>query len=400
MQQTPRSSRLQIALVGRRNAGKSSLLNAITDQELAVVSEIPGTTTDPVFKAMELLPFGPVVLIDTPGLDDEGELGEKRVAATKRVLRQADIVVIVVDASLGMSRWEQQVAESAEAQGLPVLIVQNKADLLCGNVPSSMAGFPQMVVSSRLRSGINELKAKLVELAPQSFWEERPLVGDLLRPGEQAMLIVPIDKAAPKGRLILPQVQVIRDLLDHGQSAIVARVDEAAAALANLRLQPSLVITDSQVFAQAAAITPPEIGLTSFSMLFARQKGDLATLVAGARAVQSLRPGDRVLVAEACTHTTQHEDIGKVKIPQWLNRRVGGELQFQWVAGAAFPADLDQFRLVIHCGACMLNRRAMLARLQDATAANLPIVNYGVLISYLQGVLPRALEPFGLSLPD
>ncbi len=398
MLKTPRSSRLQIALVGRRNAGKSSLLNAITGQELAVVSEVPGTTTDPVFKAMELLPFGPVVLIDTPGLDDEGDLGEKRVAASRRILRQADLVVIVVDATQGLSQWERQVAEVARAQNLPVLVVQNKADLLAGVSPSAEGDLSQILVSAQTMSGINELKTKLVEMAPQSFWEERPLVGDLLQPGEQAMLIVPIDKAAPNGRLILPQVQVIRDLLDHGQSAIVARVDEAEAALANLRTPPRLVITDSQVFAQAAAITPREIGLTSFSMLFARQKGDLATLVAGARAVQSLQAGDRVLIAETCTHTTQHEDIGQVKIPHWLNQRVGGELKFEWVAGTAFPDDLSQFRLVVHCGGCMLNRRAMLARLQDVTAVGVPIVNYGVLIAYLKGILPRALEPFGLSL--
>jgi [FeFe] hydrogenase H-cluster maturation GTPase HydF len=398
MQATPRSNRLHIALLGRRNAGKSSLLNAITNQNLAVVSSVPGTTTDPVYKSMELLPFGPVVLIDTPGMDDEGELGAKRVAMAKKALRQADMAIIVYDVSLGVSDWERQLAQAVQAQGLPGLLVGNKVDLTAKTPAVTGLDLPELGVSALTKQGIDQLKAKLVELAPQSFWEERPIIGDLLQPGDQVLLIVPIDKAAPKGRLILPQVQVIRDLLDHGMTAVVARESEAREALARLNQPPQLVVTDSQVFAQADAITPPNVQLTSFSVLFARQKGDLATLLAGAKAINSLRPGDRVLIAEACTHRRQHEDIGTIKIPNWLNQRVGGQLNYQWSSGTGFPEDLREFKLVVHCGACMLNRRAMLARLEDAAAAGVPIVNYGVLIAYLQGILPRALQPFGLSL--
>lgn len=401
MQSTPRSNRWHIALLGRQNAGKSSLLNAITGQQAALVSAIAGTTTDPVSKAMELAPFGPVLFIDTPGIDDTTALGQQRIERTQRALRQADMAIIVVDASRGLTPFEAELAQLVVERNLPALLVYNKVDLLQSQgermaLPANPYGLPQVSVSATTRQGIPALKAKLIELAPADYWSERPLVGDLLQPNDQVMLIIPIDKAAPKGRLILPQVQVLRDVLDHGASAVMARVDEAEQALANLKQPPRLVITDSQVFAQAAAITPADVELTSFSVLFARQKGDLATLVSGAQAVARLKPGDRVLIAEVCTHQTQHEDIGTIKIPRWLNQRVGGELNYTWVTGGDFPINLADYQLVIHCGACMITRRQMLARLEEVAQHEVPIVNYGVLIAYLQGIFPRALEPFGL----
>lgn len=399
MQNTPRSNRWHIALLGRQNAGKSSLLNAITGQQTALVSAIAGTTTDPVNKAMELAPLGPVLFIDTPGIDDTTALGQQRVERTRKALRQADMAIIVVDASRGLSSFEAELAQLVAERNLPTLLVYNKTDLL---PPEAMSpaqnpyGLPQGQVSATTGQGIAALKAKLAELAPADFWSERPLVGDLLQPNDQVMLIIPLDNAAPKGRLILPQVQVLRDILDHGASAVMARLDEAKQALANLKQPPRLVITDSQVFAPAAAIVPPTVDLTSFSVLFARQKGDLATLVNGAQAVARLQPGDRVLIAEVCTHQTSHEDIGTIKIPRWLNQRVGGELNYTWVHGGDFPADVNEYQLVIHCGACMITRRQMLTRLEEVVAKQVPIVNYGVLIAYLQGIFPRALAPFDI----
>lgn len=399
MQSTPRSNRWHIALLGRQNAGKSSLLNAITGQQTALVSAIAGTTTDPVNKAMELAPLGPVLFIDTPGIDDTTALGQQRVERTRKALRQADMAIIVVDASRGLSSFEAELAQLVAERNLPTLLVYNKTDLL---PPEAMSpaqnpyGLPQGQVSATTGQGIAALKAKLAELAPADFWSERPLVGDLLQPNDQVMLIIPLDNAAPKGRLILPQVQVLRDILDHGASAVMARLDEAKQALANLKQPPRLVITDSQVFAPAAAIVPPTVDLTSFSVLFARQKGDLATLVNGAQAVARLQPGDRVLIAEVCTHQTSHEDIGTIKIPRWLNQRVGGELNYTWVHGGDFPADVNEYQLVIHCGACMITRRQMLTRLEEVVAKQVPIVNYGVLIAYLQGIFPRALAPFDI----
>lgn len=399
MQNTPRSNRWQIALLGRQNAGKSSLLNAITGQEVALVSSIAGTTTDPVSKAMELTPFGPVLFIDTPGIDDTTDLGQQRIQRTRKALRQADMAIIVVDATRGLSSYEAQLAQLVAERQMPALLVYNKIDLLppkAAHPERNPYGLPQVEASAATRQGIPALKAKLVELAPADYWSERPLVGDLLQPNDQVMLIIPLDQAAPKGRLILPQVQVLRDILDHGASAVMARIEEAEQVLARFKQPPSLVITDSQVFAQAAAIVPPQVPLTSFSVLFARHKGDLATLAGGAHAVASLKPGDKVLIAEVCTHRTSHEDIGRVKIPRWLNQRVGGELNYTWVAGDDFPENLSDYQLVIHCGACMITRRQMLARLEEVTAHQVPIVNYGVLIAYLQGIFPRALEPFGI----
>ncbi|NLW16756.1 MAG: [FeFe] hydrogenase H-cluster maturation GTPase HydF [Firmicutes bacterium] len=401
MQKTPRSNRWHIALLGRQNAGKSSLLNAITGQQVALVSPIAGTTTDPVNKAMELNPFGPVLFIDTPGIDDTTDLGPERIKRTRRALRQAHMAIIVVDATRGLSDYEDRLAQLVAEQQMPALLVYNKIDLLppgAGPLEANPYRLPQVEASAITGQGIPALKAKLVELAPPDYWFERPLVGDLLQPNDRVMLIIPLDQAAPKGRLILRQVQVLRDVLDHGASAVMARIQEAEQALANLKQPPKLVITDSRVFAQAAELVPPSVPLTSFSVLFARQKGDLATLVQGARAVGNLRPGDKVLIAEVCTHRTTHEDIGRVKIPRWLNQRVEGELEYTWFTGGDFPDNLSDYQLVIHCGACMITRRQMLARLEQVAAHQVPIVNYGVLIAYLQGIFPRALEPFGLAL--
>lgn len=417
MQDTPRGSRLHIALFGRRNAGKSSLVNALTNQDLAIVSPIAGTTADPVYKSMEILPLGPVVLIDTAGLDDTGELGQKRVAKSLAVLDKADLVLLVIDPLRGFGDVEQQVVEAAAQKNVPVLGVINKSDLVYGtgtappNVEpggrispdtrvtspdpelKNIPGIPVVRVSAVTGMGIGDLKQAMIKLAPKD-WAAPTIAGDLVPPGELALLVVPVDRAAPKGRLILPQVQTIRDLLDHDCLVMVVKERELKAAFDKLSSPPALVITDSQVFPQVDAGTPPGVPLTSFSILFARYKGDLATLVSGALAVKKLRPGDRVLIAEACTHHRVEDDIGTVKIPRWLRQAVGGELEFSWSSGHELPRDLDRYKLIIHCGGCMINRREMLSRIMAARAAGVPIVNYGVLIAYMHGILRRALEPF------
>ncbi len=395
MQDTPRGSRLHIALFGRRNAGKSSLINALTNQDLAIVSPVAGTTADPVYKSMEILPIGPVVLIDTAGLDDTGELGQKRVAKSLAVLDKSDLVLLVVDPQQGFGMVEQEVVETAGKMEVPVLAVINKTDLLPAPeaIPFTIPDIPRVMVSAATGRGIGELKQALVKLAPKD-WTAPTIAGDLVPPGEAALLVAPIDLAAPKGRLILPQVQTIRDLLDHDCLAMVVKERELQAALQKLRQPPALVITDSQVFLKVDADTPPGVPMTSFSILFARYKGDLATLVAGALAVDDLRPGDRVLIAEACTHHRVADDIGTVKIPRWLRQHAGGELDFQWSSGLELPRDLAGYKLVVHCGACMINRREMLSRIMTARAAGVPVVNYGVLIAHMHGILRRALGPF------
>ena len=395
MHDTPRGSRLHIALLGRRNTGKSSLINALTGQNLAIVSPVAGTTADPVYKSMEILPIGPVVLIDTAGLDDTGELGQKRVAKSLAVLEKTDLVLLVVDPLQGCGEVEQQVIDTARQKQVPLLAVLNKADLLPGPDIGSPGppDVPRVAVSAFTGQGIGELKQALIKLAPKD-WMAPSIAGDLVPPGELALLVVPIDLAAPKGRLILPQVQTIRDLLDHDCLAMVVTERELPAALQRLPQPPALVITDSQVFARVDTDTPPGIPVTSFSILFARYKGDLATLVAGALAVDDLRPGDPVLIAEACTHHRVADDIGTVKIPGRLRRKVGGELDFHWSSGIELPPNLARYKLIIHCGACMINRREMLSRISTARAAGVPIVNYGVLIAYMHGVLGRALGPF------
>lgn len=400
MDTTPKGNRLHIAIFGRRNAGKSSLINALTNQDIAVVSDIPGTTTDPVFKAMEILPLGPVMLIDTAGIDDTGELGELRVERTLAVFNQADLVLIVLDAGAEVSKFEKDILERCRKQKLPVVFIINKIDRHPAN-PEKLGklheelGEEPVPVSAKTRQGINELKQVIIRSAPSS-WDEQSIVGDLLNPGDIAVLVTPIDLAAPKGRLILPQVQTIRDILDHDGMAYVVKERELRECMATLARKPKIVITDSQAFLKADADTPPDVLLTSFSILFARYKGDLEALVAGAKSIERLKPGDKILMAEACTHHSVEDDIGKVKIPRWLRQAVGGELEFHHCSGTGFPSNLKDYKLIVHCGGCMLNRREMLYRILVAQEAGVPIVNYGLCIAYVHGILRRALSPFPL----
>lgn len=398
MDSTPRGNRLHIAIFGRRNAGKSSLINALTNQDIAVVSNVPGTTTDPVYKAMEILPVGPVVIIDTAGIDDTGDLGELRVQRSLDVLNKADMVLLVIDAGAGVTQFEQDIAERCKEKKLPVVAVLNKIDALPVteiqiNETKEKLGVEPVAVSALTGAGISDLKIAIVKSAPPS-WDDQTIVGDLLNPGDVAVLVVPIDLAAPKGRLILPQVQTIRDILDHDAMAYVVKERELKECIATLNKKPKIVITDSQAFLKADADTPPDVLLTSFSILFARYKGDLESLVAGAKAIEKLKPGDKVLIAEACTHHRMEDDIGTVKIPRWLRQIVGGELEFHWSSGHRFPTDLYEYKLVVHCGSCMINRREMLSRIMQVQQAGVPIVNYGVCIAYVQGILRRALSPF------
>ncbi len=398
MEGTPRGMRLHIAIFGRRNVGKSSLINALTDQDIALVSPLAGTTTDPVQKAMELPPIGPVELIDTAGIDDEGLLGELRIKKTLEVLNRTDLAIIVVEPEQGIGRYEQEVKGHIQSRKIPMVYVVNKVDT--GKYdPALLArwedelGSPMVPISALTGWGIEELKQQIIKMAPRAL-EEPNIVSDLLQPGDLAVLVVPIDAAAPKGRLILPQVQTLRDLLDHNMLGLIVKETELPAALTYLQKQPAIVITDSQVFNQVAAVTPPEIAMTSFSILMARYKGDLTELVRGAARVSRLKPGDRVLIAEACTHHRQEDDIGKVKIPRFLRQMVGGNLEFEWSSGARYPDHLEDFDLVVHCGACMINRREMLNRIARARDAGVPIVNYGVFLALAHGVLERALLPF------
>ena len=387
---TPSGERVHIAFFGRRNAGKSSLVNAFTGQDLAIVSDVKGTTTDPVSKAMELLPLGPVQIIDTPGLDDEGELGTLRVQRTKLVLRKTDLAILVADATAPLGETEQALLDLCRARNIPWLLVRSKADLLEA-IPE--AGADTIYVSAKTGYHIHELKELAARLALGTE-NRRPLVSDLLQPGDTAVLVVPIDKAAPKGRLILPQQQVIRDALEAGAAALVCRETELNAALQGLNAPPKLVVTDSQVFGKVAQIVPESVPLTSFSILMARYKGDLALTVAGAAAVRNLKDGDRVLIAEGCTHHRQCEDIGTVKIPRWLAESTGRTLQYDFCSGVEFPEDLTPYALVVHCGGCTLNPKEMAARQRLAVDQAVPITNYGVLIAAVHGILPRTLQPF------
>ena len=401
MQETPKGSRLHIAIFGRRNAGKSSLINALTSQDIALVSAVPGTTTDPVYKAMEILPIGPVMIIDTAGIDDIGDLGLLRVERTMQVLNKADLAIVVIEPEQGVTEFEQTLVQSIRKRGLPIAGVVNKSDIMPISIEmiekfSALLDLPLTSISAKNGQGIEELKRLIIKLAPDN-WEGPPVIGDLVSPGDTVILVVPIDLAAPKGRLILPQVQTIRDLLDNDACAVVVKERELKEALSGLNSPPKLVVTDSQEFMKVGADTPPGVMLTSFSILMARHKGDLETLVAGAKAIETLQPGDKVLVSEGCTHHRQADDIGKVKIPRWLRQSVGGELDFEWFSGSSFPPDLKKYKLIVHCGACMLNRREMLYRLAMAREAGVPIVNYGLLIAQIHGILHRALEPFPLA---
>lgn len=393
LNETPRGSRLHIAVFGRRNAGKSSLINALTKQEISIVSDVPGTTTDPVFKSMEILPLGPVVLIDTAGIDDEGQLGSLRVEKTIAVMNKTDLAVLVIDPEKGFGIFEQEIISKANENNIPVIIVLNKADKQTGFVNEDMPELPFVQVSALTGQGIDELKLLMIKHAPKD-WNMPTIIGDLVSPGDTVVLVIPIDLAAPKGRLILPQVQTLRDILDNDCMAVVVKERELKAALSGMSVKPSLVITDSQAFLKVDADTPKDVRLTSFSILFARYKGDLKTFVEGAKAVENLKPGDKVLIAEACTHHRQEDDIGTVKIPRWLRQIVGGELEFEWSSGIELPGDLSRYKLIVHCGACMINRKEMLYRIETAKHAGVPIVNYGVMIAYVHGILNRTLEPF------
>lgn len=396
-QGTPRGFRLHIGIFGRRNVGKSSLLNAFVRQRVSLVSDTAGTTTDPVEKPMEMLPLGPVVFIDTAGIDDVGALGELRVARTRQVLDRADLALVVAVGE-GWGEFEEGLVRELADRKVPVVAVFNQADRV---VPPeglrqdlARRGIPTVVTSALTGLGMGDLREAVLRAAPPEAFETPTILGDLVPPGEMAVLVVPIDKEAPKGRLILPQVQTIRDLLDHDGAALVVKERELRAMLDLLRRPPRLVVTDSQAFPKVAADTPPDVPMTSFSILFSRLKGDLVSFVEGAMAVEDLRPGDRVLVAEACTHHPIGEDIGRVKIPRWLERYVGGHLEFVHVQGHDFPEDLSPFRLVIHCGACTQNRREVLNRLLRCRAQEVPMTNYGLVIAWSLGIFERALSPF------
>lgn len=387
LNQTPSAGRLHISFFGCRNAGKSSVVNAVTGQELSIVSDIKGTTTDPVTKSMELLPLGPVVIIDTPGIDDVGELGELRVKRTKRILNKTDIAVLVVDATAGPTTADQELITLFREKELPYLIVYNKSDLIS---PIPDAGEHEIWVSALKKTNIQELKERLGHLI-QNDTMTKKLVGHLLKPLDTVILVCPIDESAPKGRLILPQQQAIRDVLEAGAIAVVVREHELAAALDQLGNKAAMVITDSQAFSMVGKITPDSIPLTSFSILMANYKGFLKTAVAGVSALKNLQDGDTVLIAEGCTHHRQCNDIGTVKLPKWIQAYTGKSFQFDFSSGNSFPEDLSPYQLVVHCGGCMLNQQEMKSRAARAAAQGVPYTNYGVLIAFLNGILERSL---------
>ncbi|MDO4538625.1 MAG: [FeFe] hydrogenase H-cluster maturation GTPase HydF [Coriobacteriales bacterium] len=387
---TPSAERVHIGFFGCRNAGKSSIVNAVTGQDLAVVSDVAGTTTDPVQKAMELLPLGPVVIIDTPGFDDEGMLGEKRVLRTKQTLNRCDLAVLVVDATRGLTETDRELVALFEKKGLPYVVVHNKADLL-DEVP--VAGERDLWTSAVTGAGVFELKERLGHLAPKADPNHR-LLADLIEGGDVVVLVCPIDESAPKGRLILPQQMAVRDVLDAGALAFVCRETELAATLASLAKPPALVVTDSQAFKVVDAIVPDEVPLTSFSILMARYKGFLHTAAAGVAAVENLRDGDRVLMAEGCTHHRQCNDIGTVKIPRWLRAHTGAELQIETCSGREFPDDLSAYSLIVHCGGCMITEREVQYRMRCAQDQGVPFTNYGIAIAQMTGALERSVRLF------
>ena len=395
LNQTPSANRTHIGIFGKRNAGKSSLINAITGQNYAIVSDVLGTTTDPVLKAMELLPLGPVVIIDTPGLDDEGELGALRIQKAYQILNKTDIAVLVIDASFGVTKEDSEILKRIHEKEIPCVIVVNKSDI-CPNCNLEDLPLPDsdsaILVSSKTGEHIHELKELLAQQASQDTIQ-KSIVADLLNPLDFVVLVVPIDSAAPKGRLILPQQQTIRDILEAKASAIVVQETELAETLNSLGKKPKMVITDSQVFKKVSAVTPDDILLTSFSILFARYKGNLKTLVDGASALDSLKNGDRILISEGCTHHRQCDDIGTVKLPNWIRSYTKKEVEFEFTSGTEFPLDLSSYKMIVHCGGCMLNEREMKYRLKCAEDAKIPITNYGTCIAYINGILERSLEP-------
>ena len=389
---TPSGERVHIGFFGKRNAGKSSIVNAVTGQELAVVSDVKGTTTDPVSKAMELLPIGPVVIIDTPGIDDEGALGELRVKKTKQILNKTDIAVLVIDSQQGMTEVEQELVALFQKKGLKYLVVYNKIDLLADK--SALAIDEHVcLVSAVNKEGIEALKEAIGKLAATEE-KNKFIVADLIQPNDFVVLVTPIDSSAPKGRLILPQQQTIRDILDAGAVSIVTKETELAHTLENIGKKPALVITDSQAFAPVAKDTPLDIPLTSFSILMARYKGQLEGAVYGAAAIEALQDGDMVLISEGCTHHRQCGDIGTVKLPKLLEKTTGKQLQYRFTSGTEFPDDLSAYKLIIHCGGCMLNEREMQYRQKCAADQNIPFTNYGIAMAYMQGILKRSIEIF------
>ncbi len=393
----PKSFRLHIGLFGRRNVGKSSLLNAITRQNVAIVSETAGTTTDPVEKPMELLPLGPVLFIDTAGVDDIGALGELRIQKTRQIFDRTDVAVIVAESGI-WGEFEESLYNEFKVRNIPILVVFNKSDLkkpdeeLCNRLKNEKVLFVKTIASEQ--QGISELKNALISSAPEDFINNPTILGDLVGPGELAILVVPIDKEAPKGRLIMPQVQSIRDLLDNDAMCAVVKERELRKILEQLKIPPKIVVTDSQAFLKVVADTPPDVWVTSFSILFSRFRGDLITQVEGTLAIEDLKPGDKILIAESCSHHPIADDIGRIKIPRWLIQYVGGKLEFDIVQGNDFYTDLTKYKMVIHCGACTLNRRAMLNRIMHCKRQGVPISNYGLTIAYSLGILERALEPF------
>jgi [FeFe] hydrogenase H-cluster maturation GTPase HydF len=387
---TPSGERIHIGFFGRRNSGKSSLVNAITGQDLALVSDIKGTTTDPVYKAMELAPLGPVMIIDTPGIDDKGELGDLRVKKTYQVLNKTDLAILVIDTVYGKAKEEKEIEALFKEKKIDYLIVYNKIDLVAQN---AVKEDNVIYVSAKTGYRIRELKEKIAGLAISEKPKQR-LVADLIKPSDFVVLVTPIDQAAPKGRLILPQQQTIRDILDADATAIVVKDTDLSDTLDGLGKKPRMVITDSQAFERVAAVTPEDIYLTSFSILFARYKGILDHAVKGARALDKLEDGDTILISEGCTHHRQCEDIGTVKIPAWIRDYTKKDFNFKFSSGGQYPTDLAEFKLIIHCGGCMLNEKEMRYRLNSAVDQGVPITNYGILISYMQGILDRSIAVF------
>ncbi|HHV65950.1 MAG TPA: [FeFe] hydrogenase H-cluster maturation GTPase HydF [Peptococcaceae bacterium] len=404
---TPLANRFTIGIFGRRNVGKSSLLNALTGQNIAVTSEVAGTTTDPVSKAMELLPLGPVVLFDTAGLDDIGELGMLRIEKTYEVLRKCNLALVVADMERGITGFETDFIEELKRRKIPCICVLNKWDKRLHDTKvleqvRQAVNIPLVCTSAVNDIGIDELKQQIIANANREDIEP-PLVGDLIKTGDIVVLVTPIDKSAPKGRLILPQQQTIRAIIDCNAIALVTKENELKLTLESLKKRPAMVITDSQAFHKVASDTPPEIPLTSFSILFARQKGDLVEMVRGIKRLERLKEEDKVLIVEGCTHHRQEEDIGKVKIPRWISQIAGKEILFAWASGAHYPKNLSEYAVIVHCGGCMLNRREMQYRIEKAREEGVFITNYGLLIAYAMGILPRALEPFpaaGLALAN
>lgn len=399
MNQTPMSERVHIGFFGKRNAGKSSVMNAVTGQDIAVVSDVMGTTTDPVYKSMELLPLGPVVMMDTPGIDDEGELGALRVRKSYQVLNKTDVAVLVIDGTAGISPEDEALLERIRRKKIPYLVVMNKIDLTAEEkgrqirekLGLSESGF--VPVSASDGSGIRELKEKIAAAA-RAEEPEKYIVRDLVSPSDFVILVVPIDKAAPKGRLILPQQQTIRDLLDGNAVSVVVKETELGQTLGQLGKKPALVITDSQAFGQVSRDVPEDILLTSFSILFARYKGNLESAVKGVTALDRLEDGDTILISEGCTHHRQCDDIGTVKIPKWIREYTGKEIRIETTSGTEFPDELGKYRLIVHCGGCMLNEREMKYRLSCAQDQGVPMTNYGILIAYVKGILKRSVEVF------